>query len=81
MSLDLDDETLEQLGWGDPMRWLMVWWQRRRTKIIRDEQDRDPLKSRLRERARNGRQRSDEYMKRKRQRDAKRIAAKRARTS
>jgi len=78
--MELDEETREQLGWGDPMRWLALWWSRHRRKIILDEQGRDPLKKRLRERARASRTRSEAYKQRKRARDAMRMATKRSQT-
>lgn len=77
MTLELDDETREALGYGDPLWWVGEWAEFRRAKFKRDEANRDPLKKRLRERSRQGRPRTEGYKSRKRKRDAERIARKR----
>lgn len=79
MTLELDDETREALGYGDPLWWVGEWLQFMREKHARSEANRDPLKKRLRERARQNRPRTDGYRSRKRKRDAERIAQKRKR--
>lgn len=77
MALDLDEETREALGWGEPMGWVAEWLEHRRQKHAADQLNRDPLKKRLHDKARKSRSRNEGYKQRKRKRDAERIAAKR----